>query len=59
MGALKNHYKFLIIGAGPTGLGAAYRLKELKEKNFLVIEKQAMAGGLFFVSGLKKKMMFY
>lgn len=38
--------KFLIIGAGPTGLGAAYRLKELGESDFLVLEKNPWAGGL-------------
>ena len=38
--------KYLIIGAGPTGLGAAYRLKELGENDFLVLEAEAYAGGL-------------
>jgi protoporphyrinogen oxidase len=40
------HFKYLIIGAGPTGLGAAYRLKELGENNFHLIEAQDYAGGL-------------
>ena len=38
--------KIVIIGAGPTGLGAAYRLKEQGYKNFVVYEKNAYAGGL-------------
>jgi protoporphyrinogen oxidase len=38
--------KYLIAGAGPTGLGAAYRLKELGEDDFLVIEREAGPGGL-------------
>lgn len=38
--------KNLIIGAGPTGLGAAWKLKELNEEDFLVIEKEESAGGL-------------
>ena len=38
--------KYLIIGAGPTGLGAAHRLRELGENNFLVLERNAYAGGL-------------
>jgi len=38
--------KFLIIGSGPTGLGAAYRLKELGEDNFLVLERSGHYGGL-------------
>src|SRR5207302_1513351 len=38
--------KFVIIGAGPTGLGAAYRLKELGYKNFHVYERSSHLGGL-------------
>ena len=40
------HVKYLIIGAGPTGLGAAHRLEELGERNFMVLERNAYAGGL-------------
>jgi len=40
------HKKFLIVGAGPTGLGAAYRLKELGIDDFLVLEADSHAGGL-------------
>ncbi|POY74578.1 hypothetical protein BMF94_2339 [Rhodotorula taiwanensis] len=36
----------LIVGAGPTGLGAAKRLHQLKHTNFLVVDAQAEAGGL-------------
>lgn len=42
----RDHYKYVIVGAGPTGLGAAYRLAELGEYHFLVIEKNAYPGGL-------------
>jgi protoporphyrinogen oxidase len=38
--------KFLLIGAGPTGLGAAYRLRELGEENYLVLDAAAQVGGL-------------
>src|SRR6478672_6031899 len=38
--------KIVIIGAGPTGLGAAYRLKELGYKNFHVYERSPYIGGL-------------
>ncbi len=38
--------KIVIIGAGPTGLGAAYRLKELGYKNFHLYEKSPHIGGL-------------
>jgi len=38
--------KIVIIGAGPTGLGAAWRLNELGHKDFLVVERNAYVGGL-------------
>jgi protoporphyrinogen oxidase len=37
---------FLIIGAGPTGLGAAHRLRELGCDDFLLLEANAVVGGL-------------
>ncbi len=40
------HVKYLIIGAGPTGLGAAWRLAERGENDFLVLERHPYAGGL-------------
>lgn len=40
------HVKYLIIGAGPTGLGAAWRLAERGEHDFLVCERQPYVGGL-------------
>lgn len=43
---MSAHYKYVIIGAGPTGLGAAYRLKELGIDDFIVLEKESFAGGL-------------
>jgi protoporphyrinogen oxidase len=38
--------RILIVGAGPTGIGAAYRLKKLGYTNFRVIEASSTAGGL-------------
>ena len=38
--------RVLIIGAGPTGLGAAYRLHELGVGDFIVLEAEAAPGGL-------------
>lgn len=41
-----QHVRFLILGAGPAGLACAHRLRELGEESFLVLEKEAQAGGL-------------
>jgi protoporphyrinogen oxidase len=38
--------KIVILGAGPTGLGAAYRLRETGHENFVVLEARNSAGGL-------------
>ena len=38
--------KIVILGAGPTGLGAANRLRELGHSNFTIYEKENHAGGL-------------
>lgn len=38
--------KYVIIGAGPTGLGAANRLLELGERDFVILERNGHAGGL-------------
>lgn len=38
--------RFLILGAGPTGLGAAHRLKELGVSDFLLLEQSGHPGGL-------------
>ena len=41
-----NTKRIVIVGAGPTGLGAAYRLKELGHDNFVVIDGLSHVGGL-------------
>ena len=41
-----QHTNYLIIGAGPTGLGAAWRLHELGHEDWLIVESAAEAGGL-------------
>lgn len=38
--------QFVVIGAGPTGLGAAWRLKELGLDDFVVLEQNGQVGGL-------------
>lgn len=42
----EKRYKYLILGAGPAGLSFANRLLERGETDFLVLEKEAQAGGL-------------
>ncbi len=41
-----DEVKYLIIGAGPTGLGAAHRLVEVGETDFVILEKNTYPGGL-------------
>jgi protoporphyrinogen oxidase len=43
---MKDAGRIVIIGAGPTGIGAAYRLKKLGYTDFKVIEAEGYAGGL-------------
>jgi protoporphyrinogen oxidase len=38
--------RIVIIGAGPTGLGAAYRLRELGHRDWTVYERSGHVGGL-------------
>jgi protoporphyrinogen oxidase len=38
--------RFVILGAGPTGLGAAYRLRELGHEHFHVYDRADQVGGL-------------
>ncbi|HEU4564428.1 MAG TPA: FAD-dependent oxidoreductase [Gemmatimonadaceae bacterium] len=41
-----SEQKIVIIGAGPTGLGAGYRLRELGHRNFRILEARDHVGGL-------------
>jgi protoporphyrinogen oxidase len=43
---MTNEVEFLIIGAGPTGLGAAWRLDQTGRENWRLCEADAGAGGL-------------
>ena len=42
----KTEGRIVIVGAGPTGLGAAYRLKSLGYNNWAIYEKEDRIGGL-------------
>ncbi|HNW43803.1 MAG TPA: FAD-dependent oxidoreductase [Elusimicrobiales bacterium] len=39
-------YRFIILGAGVSGLALAARLRQLGEESFVVLEKESAAGGL-------------
>ncbi len=41
-----NNPRIIIIGAGPTGLGAAYYLRKIRYNNWFIYEKDNHAGGL-------------
>ncbi|MFL5600999.1 MAG: protoporphyrinogen/coproporphyrinogen oxidase [Gemmatimonadaceae bacterium] len=43
---MSDQKRIIIIGAGPTGLGAGYRLRELGYQNFLILEARDKVGGL-------------
>ena len=45
-GSLSPSARIVVIGAGPTGLGAAWRMRELGHENFLVLEAHPYTGGL-------------
>ncbi len=44
--AMKKNPRIIIIGAGPCGLGAAWRLRQLGLTNFQIYEQEGSAGGL-------------
>ena len=46
IGSTAEGPRIVIIGAGPTGLGAGYRLRELGYTNFKILESRFKVGGL-------------
>lgn len=46
LAASTSQPRIVILGTGPTGLGAGYRLKELGYTNFVLYERNAYIGGL-------------
>ncbi len=43
---ISNDTRIVILGSGPTGLGAAYRLREMGHENFHIYDRAGQVGGL-------------
>ena len=56
--SLPSSVKILVIGAGPTGLGAAIRLHELGEKDWVLLEASEGSGGLSKTSTTPEGFLF-
>ena len=41
----KSHYDIIIVGSGPAGLGAAFKIAETSDKSVLLIEKKKISSG--------------
>jgi cation diffusion facilitator CzcD-associated flavoprotein CzcO len=50
--AAQERVEVLIIGAGPTGLGAAIRLEEKRLESWLLVDQFDKPGGWFHCEGL-------
>ena len=46
LGLLQSDQRVVILGSGPTGLGAAHRLRELGHDNFQIYDRDSHVGGL-------------
>ncbi|MCF6173011.1 MAG: FAD-dependent oxidoreductase [Campylobacteraceae bacterium] len=42
---IKSHYDVIIVGSGPAGLGAAFKIAENSHKSILLIEKKKISSG--------------
>jgi len=50
-----RNYKYVILGAGPTGLSVAHTLRRLGEDSFLLLEQESVPGGLCRSENVDKK----
>ncbi len=42
---MKNRYDVIVVGSGPAGLGAAFKLAENSDKSILLVEKKKISSG--------------
>jgi len=42
---MRSHYDVIIVGSGPAGLGAAFKLAENSDKSILLLEKKKISSG--------------
>lgn len=42
---LKSHYDVIIVGSGPSGLGAAFKIAESSNLSVLLVEKKKISSG--------------
>jgi uncharacterized FAD-dependent dehydrogenase len=42
---MQSHYNVIIVGSGPAGLGAAFKLAENSDKSILLLEKEKISSG--------------
>ena len=45
MKTIKKRYDVVIVGSGPAGLGAAFKLTENSDKSILLLEKKSISSG--------------
>jgi uncharacterized FAD-dependent dehydrogenase len=43
--SMRSHYDVIIVGSGPAGLGAAFKLAENSDKSILLLEKKKISSG--------------
>jgi protoporphyrinogen oxidase len=53
-----EHFDIVIVGAGPTGLGAASRLHQLRHNDWIMVDAADEAGGLACSESTREGFLF-
>jgi protoporphyrinogen oxidase len=56
--SVDQHVSVLVVGAGPTGLGAATRLHQLGHQDWMLVDSAETAGGLACTDITKEGFLF-